>query len=77
MGFDEAKGTILESAFWNFDMLFQPQDHAAREMQDTFYVSNPSQATLPGGDLVEKLELNMNMVEILVVKDGIINGMRI
>ena len=54
MGFDEAKGTILESAFWNFDMLFQPQDHAAREMQDTFYVSNPSQATLPGGDLVEK-----------------------
>ena len=26
MGFDEAKGTILESAFWNFDMLFQPQD---------------------------------------------------
>lgn len=54
MGFDEAKGTILESAFWNFDMLFQPQDHAAREMQDTFYVSNPSQAKLPGKDLVEK-----------------------
>ncbi len=54
MGFDEAKGTILESAFWNFDMLFQPQDHAAREMQDTFYVSNPSKAILPSQDLVEK-----------------------
>ena len=54
MGFDEAKGTILESAFWNFDMLFQPQDHAAREMQDTFYVSNPSKAILPNKELVDK-----------------------
>lgn len=54
MGFDEAKGTILESAFWNFDMLFQPQDHAAREMQDTFYVSNPPRAKLPSRELVEK-----------------------
>lgn len=54
MGFDEAKGTILESAFWNFDMLFQPQDHAAREMQDTFYVSNPSEAILPNRQLVDK-----------------------
>ncbi|MDO5825068.1 MAG: phenylalanine--tRNA ligase subunit alpha [Methanosphaera sp.] len=54
MGFDEAKGNILESAFWNFDMLFQPQDHAAREMQDTFYVSNPRTATLPNQELVDK-----------------------
>jgi phenylalanyl-tRNA synthetase alpha chain len=54
LGFDEAKGTILESAFWNFDMLFQPQDHAAREMQDTFYVNNPPVADLPSPDLVEK-----------------------
>ncbi|RAP53266.1 MAG: phenylalanine--tRNA ligase subunit alpha [Methanosphaera sp. rholeuAM270] len=54
MGFDEAKGTILESAFWNFDMLFQPQDHAAREMQDTFYVNNPPTADLPDQELVEK-----------------------
>ena len=54
MGFDEAKGNILESAFWNFDMLFQPQDHAAREMQDTFYVSNPKTASLPSQELVDK-----------------------
>lgn len=53
MGFDEAKGTILESAFWNFDMLFQPQDHAAREMQDTFYVKNPPKADLPDSELVK------------------------
>ncbi len=53
MGFDEVKGTILESAFWNFDMLFQPQDHAAREMQDTFYVKNPPEAELPNRELVD------------------------
>ncbi|MBR0472735.1 MAG: phenylalanine--tRNA ligase subunit alpha [Methanosphaera sp.] len=57
MGFDEAKGTILESAFWNFDMLFQPQDHAAREMQDTFYVNNPPIADLPNQELVEKTKI--------------------
>ena len=41
MGFVEDNGEYVESAFWNFDSLFQPQDHAAREMQDTFYLKNP------------------------------------
>jgi phenylalanyl-tRNA synthetase alpha chain len=55
MGFTESSGTILESAFWNFDCLFQPQDHAAREMQDTFYVKSPETTDLPPDDLVEKV----------------------
>ncbi|NTV00042.1 MAG: phenylalanine--tRNA ligase subunit alpha [Methanoregulaceae archaeon] len=38
MGFTEIYGDIVQSAFWNFDALFQPQDHPAREMQDTFYL---------------------------------------
>ncbi len=38
MGFTEMWGGIIESSFWNFDALFQPQDHPAREMQDTFFV---------------------------------------
>ena len=38
MGFAEIKGEIVQSAFWNFDALFVPQDHPAREMQDTFYL---------------------------------------
>jgi len=40
MGFTEVNGTLIESAFWNFDCLFQPQDHPARDMQDTFYLKN-------------------------------------
>lgn len=38
MGFREIKGPVVESAFWNFDALFVPQDHPGREMQDTFYL---------------------------------------
>ena len=38
MGFTEIHGGLVQSSFWNFDALFQPQDHPAREMQDTFYL---------------------------------------
>jgi phenylalanyl-tRNA synthetase alpha chain len=30
---------FVESGFWNFDTLFVPQQHPARELQDTFYIS--------------------------------------
>ncbi|MFX1377393.1 MAG: phenylalanine--tRNA ligase subunit alpha [Promethearchaeota archaeon] len=52
MGFTEIRGPIIESAFYNFDALFQPQDHPAREMQDTFYLNNPKTAMLPEEDRV-------------------------
>ncbi|MFN3383871.1 MAG: phenylalanine--tRNA ligase subunit alpha [Archaeoglobaceae archaeon] len=38
MGFKEIKGNYIQLSFWNFDALFQPQDHPARDMQDTFYL---------------------------------------
>jgi phenylalanyl-tRNA synthetase alpha chain len=43
MGFTEIKGDIIQSSFWNFDALFQPQDHPAREMQDTFHLDTTSE----------------------------------
>lgn len=55
LGFREVNGSILDSAFWNFDSLFQPQDHAAREMQDTFYVKNPLECDLPNEELVRNV----------------------
>ena len=55
MGFSEDNGEYVESAFWNFDSLFQPQDHAAREMQDTFYLKNPLTCDLPDDDLVRRI----------------------
>jgi len=38
LGFKETSGNFIESSFWNFDALFQPQDHPARELADTFYL---------------------------------------
>jgi phenylalanyl-tRNA synthetase alpha chain len=53
MGFTEIRGPLVETAFWNFDALFQPQDHPAREMMDTFYLANPQTGRLPSKRLVE------------------------
>ncbi|CDW54783.1 phenylalanyl tRNA synthetase alpha chain [Trichuris trichiura] len=42
MGFSEMPtSNYVESSFWNFDALFQPQNHPARDAQDTFFVSDP------------------------------------
>ena len=38
LGFSEIFGNMTQSSFWNFDALFTPQDHPARELQDTFYL---------------------------------------
>ena len=40
LGFSEIQGALTQSSFWNFDALFTPQDHPARELQDTFYIEN-------------------------------------
>jgi phenylalanyl-tRNA synthetase alpha chain len=40
LGFSEIQGNLTQSSFWNFDALFTPQDHPARELQDTFYLEN-------------------------------------
>lgn len=53
LGFEEMEGPMAESAFWNFDALFQPQDHPARDLADTFYLPGP--AGLPARALVERV----------------------
>lgn len=41
MGFQEMPtNQFVESSFWNFDALFQPQSHPARDAQDTFFISD-------------------------------------
>ncbi|PVU94415.1 hypothetical protein BB561_002570 [Smittium simulii] len=46
MGFEEmATSNYVESSFWNFDALYIPQQHPAREAQDTFFIKDPAKAT--------------------------------
>ncbi len=47
MGFVEIKSLLVESEFWNFDALFQAQDHPAREIHDSLSLSKPARAKLP------------------------------
>ena len=40
MGFEVADGPEVETDLFNFELLNIPQDHPARDMQDTFYISD-------------------------------------
>lgn len=56
MGFSEMPtNNFVESSFWNFDALFQPQQHPARDAHDTFFVSNPQNATKFPMDYLERV----------------------
>lgn len=54
LGFEEIEEEYVQSAFWNMDALFIPQDHPAREMQDTLYLARPPTLDVPQ-DLVERI----------------------
>lgn len=47
LGFREMEGNIIQTAFWDMDALFVPQDHPVREVQDTFYLKEPKYGELP------------------------------
>lgn len=57
MGFTELYGDIVQQSFWNFDALFQPQDHPAREMQDTFYLRE-TMPLPPGYEKVKAMHIS-------------------
>ena len=40
MGFEVAEGPEIETDFYNFEALNIPKNHPARDMQDTFYISD-------------------------------------
>lgn len=54
MGFREMTGNIIDTSFWNFDALFVPQDHSARELQDTFFVDGTG--SLPDKKVVSAIK---------------------
>ena len=56
MGFKEMTGTNVQSSFWNFDALFVPQDHPARDLQDTFFIKNPEYANSPRKEILESVK---------------------
>lgn len=57
MGFIEYEGYYVETEFWNFDVLFQAQDHPAREIHDSYRVCPPNLGKLPDEELVKKVKM--------------------
>uniref|UniRef100_A0A6I8SB74 phenylalanine--tRNA ligase n=1 Tax=Xenopus tropicalis TaxID=8364 RepID=A0A6I8SB74_XENTR len=57
MGFTEMPtNNFIESSFWNFDALFQPQQHPARDQHDTFFLQDPALATEFPMEYLEKVK---------------------
>jgi phenylalanyl-tRNA synthetase alpha chain len=42
LGFQQAEGPVLETEFWNADVLFMPQEHPARSIHDVLSVRGPA-----------------------------------
>lgn len=56
MGFEEMPTNLITSEFYNFDILFQPQNHPARTWTDTYSLKKPSKGELPQKDLLNKIK---------------------
>ena len=55
LGFSEIFGNMTQSSFWNFDALFTPQDHPARELQDTFFLDGVSAKKIGTAEQIRKV----------------------
>lgn len=57
MGFEEMPTSKwVESSFWNFDALFQPQSHPARDAHDTFFMKDPACTRAVPEDYYERVK---------------------
>lgn len=57
MGFEEMPtNNFVESSFWNFDVLFQPQQHPARDSHDTFFLKVPASTQKLPEDYLERVK---------------------
>ncbi len=56
LGFKEVSGPIVDTSFWVFDTLFSPQDHPTRDIQDTFFLSNPKEIDIIDRKLLDNVK---------------------
>ena len=57
MGFQEMPtNKWVESSFWNFDSLFQPQSHPARDAHDTFFIKEPAETVSAPPEYYERVK---------------------
>lgn len=55
-GFQEMQSPLLSQEFYNFDALFQPQNHPARQWSDTYQLKQPKHGRIPDEKVVKKVK---------------------
>lgn len=55
LGFEEMKGPLIEQEFWNFDALYAPQDHSAREDSDILLINKPTHGKLVNEEYIHNV----------------------
>ncbi|MDD5147938.1 MAG: phenylalanine--tRNA ligase subunit alpha [Candidatus ainarchaeum sp.] len=56
LGFVEMESPSIVQEFYNFDVLFQPQNHPARQWTDTYQLKQPKSGGLPSKGIVAKVK---------------------
>ncbi|MBT3940532.1 phenylalanine--tRNA ligase subunit alpha [Candidatus Woesearchaeota archaeon] len=57
LGYKEMTGPLVETEFWHFDAMFQPQNHPARTWTDTYSLKSPKYGKLPSKKLVSTVKV--------------------
>ncbi len=55
-GFSEMEYSMIVPEFYNFDVLYQPQNHPARTWSDTYQLKNPQFGLLPDKKVVSAIK---------------------
>ncbi len=56
LGFKEMTGPHIELEFWNFDALYQAQNHPSRDWTQTYSLKTPKKGSLPGKGVVGRVK---------------------
>ncbi len=56
LGFEESKGELVQTEFWNMDALFMPQFHSARDIHDAYFLKNPRYAKNIDKDVLDAVK---------------------
>ncbi|MFA5763730.1 MAG: phenylalanine--tRNA ligase subunit alpha [archaeon] len=56
LGFNEMYAPLVVPEFYNFDVLFQPQNHPARTSTDSYLLSRPTKGVLPDKKIVDAIK---------------------
>lgn len=56
LGFKEMAGSMIETEFWNFDAMYQAQNHPSRDWTQTYTLKHPKHGKLPSRNIVNRVK---------------------